>query len=150
MSTREVACASSCGHTHQHEHVVSRATPLERVISKAVFVAIGAFACYIEMQLFIPFFFVGMLIKTIQYQQQGDAILQGTDITSCSLSALEQLSEMRLPPMVSLAIIVATFVCHVEHHPSVFVPVTAIFLGAWVLKEVLAFKARVQGRVQIS
>ena len=47
----------------------------------------------------------------------------------CSQGFLEQLTGIRLPPLVGIGANLAIFTCHIDHHPHVFIPLIGLNFG---------------------
>jgi len=104
------------------------------VLEKISAVALGALSFYINWPLFVQFFAAGVAIgiySGIKEQNKGGAVRPSA---SCTQGLLEQLTGVRLPAPVGLAVNVAVTVCHLDHHAKVFVPIVGISLGAWAGK----------------
>lgn len=132
----------SVSHTHSpqrvescHYHEESNADFLIKIIEKISAVALGAFSAYTNWKLFVPFFFAGVCIGVYSSMQDKKAnhIHPGS---SCAHGLLEQLTGVKLPPIISLAANIAVTVCHIDHHADVFVPIIGISLGSWLGKSV--------------
>jgi len=107
---------------------------LVSAVEKISAVALGVFSTYVNSKLFAPFFFVGMCIGVYSYIEDKKSCQQTHPVSSCAHGLLEQLTGVKLPPIVSLVANLAVTVCHIEHHQAVFVPITGISLGSWVGK----------------
>lgn len=122
---------------HHHGNVSghkakSKFNKLINILEKISAVALGAFSAYVNWKLFVPFFFAGVCIGIYNYAQEtksSDHVHAGS---SCVHGVIEQLTGVKLPPIVSLAANVALTLDHIDHHSSVFVPIVGISLGAWV------------------
>jgi len=130
--TRAINCENSpsslCNHS-LHKH----ASDCMKVLEKVSAIALGVFSAYVSKQLFIPAFIAGIGIGIYSYVQEKQSE-HAHSSSSCAQGLLEQLTGVKLPPVVSLATNLGATVCHIEHHSSVFVPIIALSLGAWVGK----------------
>lgn len=124
-------------HTHSH-HVVESCHHREEsrtligVIEKISAIALGVFSAYTNWKLFIPFFFVGVCIGVYSYLQDKRASDHMHPGSSCAHGLLEQLTGVKLPPVISLAANIAVTICHIDHHADVFVPIVGVSLGSWL------------------
>ncbi len=133
-------CNSGC-ELHKHEHV-SRSTnslkarfdSLLPLIEKITAIGLGVFSACTDFELFVPFFIGGILTGIYSYMQNKNAVDITHRTSSCAYGLIEQLTQVKLPPAISLAANVAMTVCHIDHHATVFVPIIALSLGAWVGK----------------
>lgn len=120
---------AACCHPHRHESMSDRVL---YILEKVTAVALGVFCAYASMELFLPFFFVGMAVGLYQHiSAQGEAG-GPTGTASCSQGFLEQLTGVRLPRFVSLIANVGVTWCHIDHHTTIFVPIVGVSLGAWI------------------
>lgn len=106
------------------------------VIEKITAIGLGILSACTSFELFVPFFIGGMLTGIYSYAQNKDVTNITHRTSSCAYGLIEQLTDVKLPPAVSLAANVAITVCHIDHHASVFVPIIALSLGAWAGKMV--------------
>ncbi len=132
-----------CTATLAHSPTRSENCPLKKeppfdvlmnVIEKISAVALGVFSAYTCLELFVPAFFFGVCVGIYSYIQDEKSCNHGHSGSSCAQGLLEQLTGVKLPRTVSLAANIAVTVCHIDHHATVFVPVTGVSLGAWVGK----------------
>lgn len=129
-------------HKHAHHHEVKTCCAKEKskfdmvinVLEKISAVALGVFSAIVDWKLFVPFFFVGTGIGIYSYIQDSKVGGHVHPISSCANGLLEQLTGVKLPPVVSLAANIAVTVCHIDHHSTVFVPVIGVSLGNWIGK----------------
>lgn len=103
------------------------------VLEKISAVALGIFSAYVDLKLFIPFFFAGVCIGIYSYVQDSKTC-HSHPVSACAHGLLEQLTGTKLPPLVSLIANLAVTVCHIDHHAVVFVPIIGISLGNWLGK----------------
>ena len=96
-------------------------------LEKISAVALGIFSAYANVTLFFSSFLFGIAIG---FYQERDYSVTRRAVT-CSQGLMEQLTGTKLPPLVSLLANIAVAWCHIDHHTSVFVPITGISLGAW-------------------
>lgn len=116
------------------DHKISKYDSLVGVIEKISAIALGVFSAYTSRKLFVPYFFVGFCIGVYSNIQNEKSCDHPHSVSSCAHGLLEQLTGVKLPRIVSLAANIAATVCHIDHHETVFVPVTGISLGAWAGK----------------
>lgn len=124
-----------CHAVHQ-----SPSARLFRLLEKVSAIALGTFCAYTNFGLFFSFLMAGTAIGFYQY-----FVCDPADVTyksvSCSQGLLEQLTRVKLPPLVSLIANLAIILCHIEHHTTVFVPVISVSLGAWAGRSIIAIPA---------
>lgn len=120
-------------HHHQEN---STFDVLINIIEKISAIVLGIFSAYVCLELFIPFFFIGIAIGIYSYTQDKKSCDHTHPGSSCAHGLLEQLTGVKLPKIVSLGANLAVTVCHIDHHAAVFVPVVGISLGAWIGKMV--------------
>ena len=119
----------ACCQGHHCEESIS--IRLFHLLEKVTAVALGVFCAYASMELFLPFFLAGMAIGLYQHFTSEGVRAGPTGITSCSQGFLEQLTGVKLPPLVSLVANVGVTWCHIDHHTAIFVPIVGVSLGAW-------------------
>jgi len=115
-----------------HHKERSTFDPIINVIEKVSAFALGFFAASVSLKSFLPFFFMGVCIGAYTYTQDKKTCGRGHPVFSCANGLLEQLTGVKLPRLISLAVNVAVTVCHIDHHASVFVPVIGISVGTWI------------------
>ncbi len=120
-----------CNTEASHPHSSSIFSTFITVLEKISAVALGVFAAYTNLELFLPFFLFGVAVGIYNYFAQVDSCHKGHSVSSCSLGSIEQLTGVKLPPLLSLAATVGALVCHIDHHDTIFVPIVATSLGAW-------------------
>ena len=129
--------SQTCSHSKVegcHHQKKSKFAVFINVIEKISAFALGVFAAYVSWILFVPFFFVGVCIGVYSYIQDKSSHGHGHLASSCAHGLLEQLTGVKLPPVVSLAANIAVTVCHIDHHATVFFPIIGVSLGAWIGK----------------
>lgn len=126
--TRSTCCS---GLTHERPLSDTLFYSLEKITA----VALGVFCAYTDIQLFIPFFAIGVGVSIYEHYSGNEREGCG-DPTSCSQGFMEQLTGVKLPPLLSLMTNLAVTWCHIEHHTKVFVPIIGISIGAWMGKSV--------------
>ncbi|MBM3207965.1 MAG: hypothetical protein FJZ57_05095 [Chlamydiae bacterium] len=121
---------------------IEQPSTFDKVMSaaeKVSVLALGILSAMADIKLFIPFFLCGLgygIYSAINNENAGPH----QSASACSQGFLEQITGIRLPRPVSLIANVAITACHIDHHSSVFVPITALSFGAWVGKNGLEFK----------
>lgn len=116
---------------HEPVHQPSISEQLFKILEKVSAVALGAFAAYASMELFLPFLLLGTAVGLYQHFSSTRDHADGSTGSGCSQGFLEQLTGVKLPPLLSLGANLAITWCHIDHHTSIFVPVIALSLGAW-------------------
>lgn len=124
-------------HVHTHSHCTAHHEPDQenicmRVLEQVSAVALAIFSAFTDLALFVPFFLIGVGIAFYQRFSGQSAEALGGGAGGCSQGLLEQLTQTKLPPLVSLGANLAVTWCHIDHHSSVFVPIVALSTGAWV------------------
>lgn len=112
-------------------HQPSISQRLFQLLEKVSAVALGIFSAYASLELFLPFFLAGMAIGLYQYFSEGPPEEDPGVGVACSQGLLEQLTQVKLPPLVSLGANLAITWCHIDHHTTIFVPVVGLSIGAW-------------------
>lgn len=107
------------------------------ILEKISLVALAAFAAYTSPKLFLPFFGVGVILgiylhwdKKVKHHHNHEHEEGG----GCSQGFLEQLTGVKLPPPLGLAANIGITICHIDHHGTVFVPLTGLNAGLWAGK----------------
>jgi hypothetical protein len=119
---------------HCHDCREPESSTFLEVLGKVCMVALTAFAAWTNFLYFVPFFLLGIGIGIYNHFHESPANAQGRLVSPCSQGFLEQLSGVRLPALVALVANVATTVCHIDHHDTVFVPIVGVSVGAWAGK----------------
>ena len=130
-------------HSHTHNTLEDSLLP---IIEKITAVGLGVFSVYTSFNSFVPFFIGGIILGVYSYMQNKEAVDITHRSSSCAYGLIEQLTQVSLPPVVSLAANVAMTVCHIDHHADVFVPIIALSLGAWAGKMTAYYGASCQTR----
>jgi hypothetical protein len=89
--------------------------------------ALGAFAAYVEWKLFVAALLVG-IPAGVFWGSKGNQSPQ----SACSQGVIDNLTQTQLHPIINLIFGAAVTVCHIDHHPTIFVPIVGFSLGAWV------------------
>jgi hypothetical protein len=131
VSPQTAHCHTDC---NKHTVTLTHFDTLLPMIEKVTAIGLGILSAYTNIQLFVPYFIGGAAIGVFSYLQNRQAVDITHQSSSCAYGLIEQLTQVKLPPIVSLAANVAVTVCHIDHHETVFVPVIALSLGAWVGK----------------
>ncbi|GAB4226604.1 MAG: hypothetical protein Tsb0021_02760 [Chlamydiales bacterium] len=121
-------------HYHFDHREQSNFDPLINIIEKISAIALGALSFYINRQLFVPFFFVGVCIGIYGHIKDKNTCSGHPPVSSCAHGLLEQLTGVKLPPVITLIANISVTVCHIDHHATVFVPIIGISLGNWIGK----------------
>lgn len=102
------------------------------IVEKIAAIAIGAFSLYTDWQLFVPFFLLGICVSTFSSIIEHDSCHKHRASSSCAHSPIEDLTGVKLPPIIATIAGVAVTICHIDHHASVFVPIVGVALGHWI------------------
>lgn len=120
-----------CCHGHQVLQESSLSESLFHLLEKVSAIAIGVFAAYASFELFLSFFALGTAVGLYQYFSAEPDQGGPSAHSSCTQGFMEQLTHVKLPPLLSLAANLAITWCHIDHHTTVFVPVVGVSIGAW-------------------
>lgn len=131
--TQKTCCQTNNG-TVGNQKKKSNYHKVMGALEKISAIALGALSAYINWQLYVPFFAVGVAIGIYSYFKDKKACPLRRPGSSCTQGLLEQLTGVKLPAPVGLAVNIAVTVCHLDHHSSVFVPIVGVSLGAWAGK----------------
>jgi len=155
-----VSSHTHCNHCHEQPSVhTSKQEPahppkkkstsdrLLLVAEKISAVALGAFSAYTNIQLFVPFFLVGIALGIHTFLKREASHVGHVPSIGCSQGFMEQLTGIKLPTALSLAANIAITICHIDHHETVFVPIVAISLGAWAGKMMMQCGSLVSRKV---
>ena len=82
---------------HHEDHHPSESGTFLSVLEKISAVALGAFAAYTNLELFVPFFLFGVAVGIYDKFVNQDQCQSGHS-ASCCLGFLEKLTGARLPP----------------------------------------------------
>lgn len=91
-------------------------------------IALGIFSYYVNYRLFLPCFITGIYLGIAGNASNSHSHLH----SDASCSPLEHLTGVNLPMPVKLFSSIAITFCHIDHHPTVFVPIVAVSLGNWL------------------
>lgn len=97
-------------------------------------VALGAIAALTSPPLFIPSFLVGVGVGFYHHYQNGQS--NHHHRIGCGQGFMEWMAEMHFPSHLSLIANLGVTICHIDHHPVVFVPYCGLALGMWAGKMV--------------
>jgi hypothetical protein len=89
--------------------------------------ALSFFAAMVNPALYYPFSLVGAAIGFYQYFHSDE--IAAADIHSYSF--LEQLTRIQFSPFITLGVNTAITWSLIESHSHVFVPIVALYMGAW-------------------
>jgi hypothetical protein len=102
-------------------------------------IALALFAANADSFLFFYFVMLGLSLGAYQHYHGEPQTVAATSGLSCSQNFLEQLTQVKLPPLISLGVNVAVTWCHINLHKKIFVPIVALSIGAqWGKRVVLA------------
>jgi len=107
-----------------------------RLAERVSTVALTVLAAYADLTLFIPFLFLGGAVGIYQNLNTKNLTAGRENGISCSQGFLEQLTRVKLPPLVSLGINLAITYSHITHHARTFVPIIALFSGVQIVQKV--------------
>ncbi len=126
---------SCCHPTLEQQAALDRhATPskaLAHYLNMITRIALGAIAVMTSVTLFVPFFLLGVGIGLYHTHFAETAPCYKSEIAGCGQGFMENMANMHFPIEISLLANLGITVCHLDHHPTVFVPYTAIALGMW-------------------
>lgn len=104
------------------------------LMEKVSAVALGAFAAFTSIELFIPFCLVGLALGLYSFFEVSSNHTSNGHSAACSHGFIESLTGIHLPAPISLAANIAITICHIDHHNTVFVPIVGLFIGSWAGK----------------
>lgn len=122
MTTSEHTIGPTRDHVCDH----NKPHPYTTMFMKVTAIALGAFAAYVEWKLFVASILVGIPLGFF-WAIKGHHCPQA----SCS-GVIDNLTQTQLPPVINVIFGAAITICHLDHHPTVFVPLVGLSLGAWV------------------
>jgi hypothetical protein len=128
---------------HEHVHQPSISEQVFKILEKVSAIALGIFAAYASMELFLSFLLLGTAVGLYQHFSSTSNQANSSAGTGCSQGFLEQLTGVKLPPLISLGANLAVTWCHIDHHTDVFVPIIALSLGAWAGQSLGSLASRV-------
>ena len=102
-----------------------------RVLEKVSALALGVFAAYVNLWLFVPFAVLGVGIGIYNYYAAVQQGRRDAAASACSQGFLESLTGVKLPAPISLLANLAITAVHIDHHSDVFVPIVGLSVGAW-------------------
>lgn len=141
IDTTPKAPVEQCHDHHCHHHEVQ--TPAQKRLMKVMkvlevvsLVFLAVIACYTNYKLFLPFFGAGVLLGTYMYWniKERPVIISDGDSGGCSQGTLEQLTGVKLPAPIALAVNVAMTYEHVVHHSKIFPPIIGLNAGVFIGK----------------
>lgn len=113
----------------QPPQVETNSSKILKVLEKVSAVALLAFAAYTAFLLTSAFFVLGFSFGVYKNLTSETRSINGGG-AACSQGFLEQITGIKLPPALSLAVNVATTICHIEEHSTVFAPIVGFLVGA--------------------
>lgn len=116
---------SHCHHTED---------PYIPLLKRVTAVALITLAAITDINLFIPSFVGGVAVGIFQHFYREKKCVESDQITSCAHGFLEQTTGVQLPEVISVIGGAALYYCHIEHHPEVCVPLSAIIGGIWCVE----------------
>lgn len=127
---------SHCHHDHAHSPQSEKLQKVMKVLEVVSLVVLAVIACYTNYKLFLPFFGAGILLGTYMHwkTEQKPTLISGSDGGGCSQGFLEQLTGVKLPAPIGLAVNVAMTYEHIVHHSKIFPPIIGLNAGYWVGK----------------
>lgn len=123
----------ACHHPSKACH--KAATPnrdLINIMNQVTRIALAIIAVMTSATLFFPVFFIGMALGWYHHHyspsvEQG----HGPEILGCGQGFMESMADMHFPAEISLLANLGVTICHIDHHPLVFVPYAALAVGMW-------------------
>ena len=134
LGATQVQNLNSCCHKVDSNPKKSSFFEVEKVLKvmeKVSAIAAGIFAAIVSPSLFLTSFSLGIALGLISEKSSCECGPVST-ASSCSIGFLERNTGVKLPAAISLAAGFAVMVAHIEHHATVFVPITGVTLGLWV------------------
>ncbi len=134
-------------HTHKHSHSTKKNTDIDQYLNVAQVVsaiAVVAFALYVDPALFAASFVFGVFVGAYQSFRRAEGDRCSTEGASCSQGVFEQLSGVKLPKIIELIASVAVVLCHIDHHPTVFIPISGLYFGARLGKAISPYVGKLE------
>lgn len=129
-------CESSDNHNNRYH---AEPSLFRKVVEKTYIFAIVAFSIITDLDLFIPSFLFGLMVGVYNHYNEKNECKHGHSVSACSSEILAQLLSIKLPHLIALTMGVAVLIQHIEHHPSVFVPLVGIWSGAWFIQRTFEY-----------
>ncbi len=130
MTTPIRSSASCCGSLPPIFH---NEQMLLKTIEKVSLVFLSAISVVTRPVLFLVSFAGGRFLQEYLQSKQILALGVGT-APSCTQGVLEQITGVKLPAPIALAVNVAITVCHAVHHSLVFTPIIGLYAGMYSAK----------------
>lgn len=92
-------------------------------------VALAVIAVMTDATLFVPSFVVGVGVGLYNHHYYAEH--HHHHRIGCGQGFMEWMAEMHFPAELSLFANLGVTICHIDHHPIVFVPYCAVALGMW-------------------
>lgn len=122
-----------CRKEHHHHHPRLK-TPADYLVLISR-IALGIIAAITSLTLFLPFFVGGIGWALHQlHHPASHAHHHHHDpfsVSGCG-EYMQTISGMEFSPEASLIVNLSITICHIDHHPTVFVPYSAVSVGMWV------------------
>lgn len=93
-------------------------------------IALGIIAAITSLELFVPSFVIGIGVGF--YHHHNSDHHHHHHRIGCGQGFMEWMAEMHFPNELSLLANLGVTICHIDHHPVVFVPYCAVALGMWI------------------
>lgn len=105
-----------------------------RVLEIISLIALSVFAASLDPLLFAPFLAFGVILGVYMHWNKSHQASHLDIDGGCSQGFLEQLTGIKLPALLGLAVNIALMWCHIDHHSQIFVPIIGLNTGIWIGK----------------
>jgi hypothetical protein len=82
------------------------------------------------MQLFLPFLGLGIAVRVYQIVTNSAENVSCGGTSGCG-GILPEALGINLPPLIVFFANLAIMYCHIDHHPTIFIPIIGLWMGAW-------------------
>ncbi len=102
-----------------------------QILDMVTRVALGVLAATTAPLLFAPVFVAGVAWGAYHNHHYGHMHTHAPHPSGCGQGFMESMAGMHFPHEISLLANLGITICHVDHHPEVFVPYCAVAVGMW-------------------
>lgn len=95
-------------------------------------IALAVIATITSATMFGSTLCVGILWGLYEHHTQPDSCSHDHAFAGCGQGFMERMAGMHFRPELSIFANLAVTICHIDHHPIVFVPYCGIALGMWI------------------
>jgi hypothetical protein len=95
-------------------------------------IALGVIAMITSATLFIPWLGIGVVWGLYEHHNQTKSCSHQHGFAGCGQGFMERMAGTPFRPELSLIANLAVTICHIDHHPTIFVPYSGFALGMWM------------------